>query len=83
MTKSESIYSANVWWTLAADNLTFEEVMGDFKKSIPQTDFKGKKLSTDTVYLVKIISFTETNIAHDVYNAGKKSYTVLCQGKNF
>ena len=32
--KSESIYWTNVWWILAADNLTFEEVMGDFRKNI-------------------------------------------------
>ena len=33
--KSESIYWANVWWILAADNLTFEEVMVDFRKKYP------------------------------------------------
>ena len=33
--KSESIYWANVWWILAADNLTFEELMGDFRKKYP------------------------------------------------
>ena len=43
--------------------------MADFrkKKSGPQTDFEGKKL--ERIYLGKIISCTEQNIAHDVYNA--------------
>ena len=44
--------------------------MADFrkkKKSGPQTDFEGKKL--ERLYLGKIISCTEQNIAHDVYNA--------------
>ena len=50
--KSDSIYWANAWWILAADNLTFEEVMGDFK-SILRTDFKGEKLAR--IYLGKNI----------------------------
>ena len=33
--KSESIYRANVWWILAADNLTFEEIIGGFKEKYP------------------------------------------------
>ena len=31
-------------WTLAARNLTFEEIMGDLKKDIVKTDFEGKSL---------------------------------------
>ena len=50
------------------------------EKSILQTDFKGEKFAG--IYLVKIISCPE-NIAHDVYSAEKKSYAVICQGKNF
>ena len=37
--KSESIYCANVWWILTADNLTFEEAMIS-EKSILETDFE-------------------------------------------
>ena len=43
--------------------------MGDFRKSILQTDFEGEKLAR--IYLGKIISCTEKNIDHDVYNAEK------------
>ena len=38
--KSESIYWQNVWWILVAENWTYEEAMGDFRKSILQTDFE-------------------------------------------
>ena len=41
--KSESIYLANVWWFFAADNLTFEEVMVDFRKKIPCTLISREK----------------------------------------
>ena len=42
--KSASFYWANVWRILAADRLTFEGNMGDFrKKNILQTDFEGGK----------------------------------------
>ena len=48
--KSESIYWANVWWILSADNLTFEEVMGDFrKKIILQTDSEGEKFARNNI----------------------------------
>ena len=45
--KSESIYWAKVWWILAADNLTFEEVMSDFRKKYPADWFRGKKACKD------------------------------------
>ena len=45
--KSESIYWANVWWILAADNLTFEEVMVDFRKKYPVHWFRGRKACKD------------------------------------
>ena len=46
--KSESIYLANVRWILTADHLTFEGVMGDFRKiNILQTGFEGKKACKD------------------------------------
>ena len=42
--------------------------MADFRKKNPvQTDFEGKKL--ERIHLGRIISCTEQNIAHDVYNA--------------
>ena len=72
--KSESIYWANVWGILAADNLTFEQVMGNFRKNILSTDFEGEKLAR--IYLGKIISCTEKTFLM----AYKKSYTVICQG---
>ena len=50
------------------------------EKSILQNNFEGKKLAR--IYLGKIMSCTEQNIAQDVYNAEKKSYSVVCQGKN-
>ena len=50
--KSESSYWANVWWILAANNFTFEEVISDFrKKNILWTDFEGGKLAR--IYLGK------------------------------
>ena len=70
--------------------------MGDFKKKKKypvdqepityglwapvQTDFEGEKLAR--IYQGKIISCTEKNFPHDVYNA-EKNLTPLCQGKNF
>jgi len=54
--KSESIYWANVWWILSADNLTFEEVMDDFRKKVScRLISRGKSLGG-------IISCTEKNI---------------------
>ena len=41
--KSESVNWPNVWWILGADHLTFEGVMGDFRKTVLQTDFERKK----------------------------------------
>ena len=56
--------------------------MGVFRiKNLLYTDFEGEELAR--IYLGKIISCTEKNFPHDVYNAEKKSYTVICQGKNF
>ena len=45
--KSESIYWANVWWILTADNLTSEEVMVDFRKKYPVHWFRGRKACKD------------------------------------
>ena len=64
-----------------ADHLTFEGVMGDFRKKISYRLIQGGKACKDIAG--KIISCTEKNIVHDVYNAEKKSYTAICQGKNF
>ena len=44
--KSESIYWANVGWILVADNFTFVEVMGDFRK-YPLDWFRGGKTCKD------------------------------------
>ena len=80
--KSESVYRANVWWILAADNLTFEEVMGDFRKKYPQTGFVGKKLAK--ICLGKMIFCTETKtIAHHVYNTEKKILHRYLSGNKF
>ena len=51
------------------------------KKKYPTDWFQGGKACKDIAG--KIISCTEKNIVHDVYNAEKKSYTAICQGKNF
>ena len=40
--KSESIYRANVWWILAADDLTFEEIIGSFREKYPVDWFRGE-----------------------------------------
>ena len=57
----ESVNWANVWWILGADHLTFEGVMGDFKKKyILQTDFERKKARKEIPG--KTISCTEKNI---------------------
>ena len=45
--KSESINWANFWWILAADNLTFEEVIGNFRKKFPVDWFRGGKACKD------------------------------------
>ena len=40
----ESVNWANVWWILGADYLTFEGVMGDFRKKIScRLISRGKK----------------------------------------
>ena len=72
--KSESIYWTNVWWILAGDNLTFEKVMGDFRKNILYTDLEGEKLAR--IYLGKIISCTE-KISLMTYIMLKKNLTPL------
>ena len=41
--KSESVNSANVWWTLGADYLTFAGVMGDFRKKDHPDWFREEK----------------------------------------
>ena len=46
--------------------------MGNFRKKVSgilQTDFEREKLAS--IYLGKIISCTEKNIAHEVYNTDK------------
>ena len=46
--------------------------MGNFRKKVSgilQTDFEREKLAR--IYLGKIISCTEKNIAHEVYNVEK------------
>ena len=41
--KSESVNWPNVWWILGADHLTFEGVMGDFRKKCPAGWFREEK----------------------------------------
>ena len=42
--KPEYVNWANVWWILGAEHLTFEEVMGDFRKKDPADWFRGEKV---------------------------------------
>ena len=80
--KSESVNWTNVWWILGADHLTFEGVIGKFQKNIScRLISRGRSLHGYT--WEKIMSCSEKYIADDVYNAEKKSYTVICQGKKF
>ena len=58
--KSESIYSADVWCILAADQLTLRGLWVFSENNILQTDFEGEKLARK--YLGKIVSSTEKNI---------------------
>ena len=72
--KSDSVNWENVWWILGADYLTFEGVMGDFrKKKFLPTDFERKKACKEIP--TKTIPCTEKNITHDI-KCRKKSYTV-------
>ena len=61
--------------------MTFEELWVISEQNIRQIDFERKKDTNK--FLGKIISCTEKYIAHDVNAEEKKSYTVICQGKNF
>ena len=56
--------------------------MGDFrKKNIPQTDFEGKKFLQGNIWREKMLPWKK--IPFMAYNAGKNSYTVVCQEKKF
>ena len=80
--KSESIYWANVWWILAADYLTFDEVMGDFrKKKYPLDWFRGRKACKDIPGKNNILHW-KRNFPHDVYNAEKILHRYM-SGKKF
>ena len=75
--KSESVNWPNVWWILGADHVTFEGVMGDFKKMSCRLISRGKEhankfLGEKYPALKKISPIT--------YNA-KKSLTPLCVGE--
>ena len=67
--KPESIYWAKVWWVLAADHMSFDEVLGDFRKKYPADWFQGGKDCKDLTGKSDILHWK--NIAHDVYNAEK------------
>ena len=41
--KSEPVNWPNVWWILGADHLTFEGVMGDFRRKCPADSFREEK----------------------------------------
>ena len=77
---SESVNCANVWWILEADYFTIEGIMNDFRQKYPAHWFREEKMmqrnSCEKQYpaLKKISLMT--------YNAGKKSYTIICRGKN-
>ena len=79
--KSESIYWANVWWILAADNLTFEEVMVDFRKKYPVHWFRGRKACKDMPGKNNILHWKKFP-SWRIQCWQKKSYTVISQGKN-
>ena len=79
--KSESTYWVNVWWILAADNLTFEEVMSDFRKKHPVDWFRGGKACKDIPGKNNILPRKKSSLMTCIML--KKSYTVICQGKNF
>ena len=49
------------------------------EKNILYTDFEGEKLAR--ICLGKIISYTEKNFPHDVYNAEKKILHRYISGK--
>ena len=76
--KLESVNWPNVWWILGGDYLTFEGVMGDFRKNVLQTDFERKKSMQ--------INSWEKNILHrkkmslNTYNA-EKNLTSLYVGE--
>ena len=60
--------------------MTFEDVMDNFRKKVLQTDFERKKACK---YIPgRKISCTE-KISLMIYNAEKKSYTVICRRKIF
>ena len=62
--KSESVNWPNVWWILGADHLTFEGVMGDFRKKCPAGWFREEK--SMQINSGEKTPCTERNIAHNV-----------------
>ena len=79
-TLDKKIDSPNVWWIVGADHVTFEGVMGDFKKMSYRLTSRGKehanKFLGEKHPALKKISLIKCN-------AKKKSYTVISRGKNF
>ena len=76
--KSEPINRPNVWWILGADHLTFEGVMGDFRK------ISCKLISRVKKHANKFLKKNTEKISLMTYNAEKKTlYTVIRRGKNF
>ena len=51
------------------------------KKNILQTDFEGKKILQGNIWWKKILPWKK--ISFMAYNAGKNSYTLVCQEKKF
>ena len=63
--------------------MTFEEDMGDFrKKKFLQTDLQGKNSGQGNTWQKKIPMCTEKIISF-IANAGKNSYTIVCQEIKF
>ena len=80
--KSKSVNWPNVCWILGADHLTFEGVMGDFRKKMSCRLISGGKKN------MQINSWEKKHpalkkISLMTYNAEKNSYTVISREKKF
>ena len=71
--KPEYVNWANVWWILGAEHLTFEEVMGDFRKKDPADWFRGENVckgitgKNNTLYWKKKTLMALTVMCHGKY----------------
>ena len=77
--QSEPVNWPNVWWMLGADHLTFEGVMGAFRKKCPADWFREEKSMLIDSWEKNILHWKEKSLM--TYNAKKKTYTVICWEK--